>query len=629
MPARLTLTGPQRSALAGDINVHVRVKARRADLTWVDLSSYFGTDWFVKGQLRASIDDPVWTATLTLLREDGAGISLAPQMSASAANRDGGGAYSPLVATGNRIQVLTATTLPNVAPVAGDWKRMFDGYIDSTDPGGDEGMMVVVARDLGGVLQDTFIEVKRTYATTPTAVETVFGTIITDNAVAGTPAVSTPTSPGWIIKQYEQSQVPVMQALRDLALQIGWDLRYFYLADGDVDPTLLFYQPPRSAATADWTFGPGEYSEIPSAKLDSADIRNAVEISYRDANGFRQSITSVNAASITQFRRRFMLVTEADASNIDTSAEATAMGDALVADLGEPALSHQMVTAYFWPVNLNDMVQFDANGVHYDQAQLLATFGITHEFEAGHGQTTLDCRGQPAGAFHEWLGLAGKPSNGGELLVIKTEVTAQDTGTITVKLTATAPGSTRQPAIELLWTGINPPVTLLSGGAVLQFEPNGSEWVFAKPTPGQGASLCGFMATLSGFADTMFTVPIPEATAFVGPNIDQPSVVPNDDPDDSVDVFWTPHSAPAGAKYILYWRADSGDSWTAIGYATIGTANTWNIPHSTLGMVISTDPLSGGASRLFQAYVEMYDSGGTYLCQSPVGNGRYYFLGFG
>lgn len=512
------------------------------------------------------------------------------------------------------------------------WKRVFDGKIDGVDPGGDAATMVVRCRDLGAWLLSTQIETKRVYGSdTGVAVQSVMQGIINDNAVPGLPVLYTPVDPLWLLHRFEQDNqdADVMGAIRDLALQIGFDVRYLFLTDGDVDPVLTFAEPPRTKSVPDWTFGPGEYTAIPKAEITDDDVRNAAEIDYYDAaSGALTSIVSINAASIAEFERRFLRVTESSTSNIDTATEATRLGDAIVADLGFPSMSHTMETLYCWFLSISDLCRFLSNNVHYDDFQDLAIVGFQHVLEGGHGTTTADCRGTPAGAYKRWLSFAGKGGPPASGVILSWELVSSTDTTITVRINATAQGSSILPPVELLWTGFNPPVTKLSGADPTVFVPSGNAWTFTRPAIGTGDSSCGFGAsTTSDPRDRVYlTVPIPEATAVTGPTVGVPTIVVNPDPTDSFDISWTVGGAPAGATYKLYFR--SGADGLAYIQFSAGTATSYTVPHGSDFFHI-IDSGAGGTTRTAEAYVEMYDSGGVFLTQSAIGSATWQDDGFG
>jgi hypothetical protein len=402
----------ERTVLGGaHINVYAKLEIKDSDGAWRDMTNLSGFDWLDRWRVEETIDDPIGKATFTLRREIGA-LSLAPLVQASALNKNGALAYQPLVNPG-RLCRFSVATVGNGVSAAGNYHEIFQGYITDVDPASPDDGITVKALDLGVVLQNAWIEAIANYGSgVGVAVETVMQAVINTTITVGPPTLVTPASPGWLITTYAQDQVSVLQAIRDLALQIGWDLRYMYQAATDT-PELRFYQPPRAQVVPDWTFAAAEYLRIDSGKLSDADIRNAAKISYVDVNGNVQSVVRLNSGSITKYGRRYMEINESASSNIDTLAEAQAMGDAAVSDLGTPLQEHEIETLLFWPLQLNDLCRFTANGVQYDTDQDLAAVAFVHEGQGGDGRTTISCRGKPAGAYRDWI-RKGRSTGGGD-----------------------------------------------------------------------------------------------------------------------------------------------------------------------------------------------------------------------
>jgi hypothetical protein len=610
-----------RAAAGGQaIQIFARLLVRDGDAVWRDLTMLGPDDgdWFVRAEWGASIDDPVVTARFTVLREQligGVMKKLAPQISASAYNRNAANAYSPLINPGRSIRLLTATVAPGTDPST-HWKRVFDGKIDGVDPGGDDGTMVVRCRDRGAWLLDTQIETVRHYGSLAgVPVQTVMQSIIDDNGVPALPVIDTPVDPVWLIHPFDQpNKISVMEAIRAKAQQIGFDLRWDFLTDGDVDPVLIFSEPARTKTVPDWTFGATEYLEIPRSELTDDDVRNAVTVAYLDAVlGQTIERNAVNAASIAAFNRRWMRIGEDSTSNIDSSTEADKLAAAIVADLGFPKNQHSMQTLYAWFLSLGDLVRYLANDVHYDEDQDLAITSFQHTIEEGHGTTIIEGRGTPAGAYRRWLTYA-EPTGGttGNIALAWQKISETD-NSITVEINATLPGSGLAPLVSLQWTGTNPPVTRLSGPDVGIWVASGQRWTFTKPNPGQGASGVGFAAAASGTIATVFlNVPIPEGTAFAGPTLDDPALEAFPDPTNEFSIDSTPHAAPSGAVYKAYWRLATSGSWTVESGLSAPSFTVEQIEHH---QVIAD---SGTPNSIFQAYVEMYSSAGDFLAQSSV-----------
>lgn len=390
------IDAPERALLASDHNVHLLLEVQNADGSWIDLSIAGGHDWCEGAEWGTDIDQAVEQGTIFLRREI-EGDSLAPMIELSGLNRDAGGAYAPLLYPGRRFRLKTAVTSPGAAPVT--WREVLTGRIDRVrwplDP------IEVVVSDLGVVLLKTFIERVRVYGSgAGTAVETAMQQIIDDN-VPNPPTLYVPTTPGWMIHEYEQEKVAVLQALRDLAIQIGWEVRYLYDAAGVSRLTL--FEPVREPVATDDSFGPDEYYDVKQLEVSDDDIRNAVRVTYTDATLGRRSEERFVQASIDQFGRRFMEIEEAETSNIDTATEAAAMAAAAVADLAFPIADQEIESGYFWPAQVADYFGFLANGVHYDVDQEFGVVGYRHSLHTHEAFTSFRVRGKPVGAFRRWL----------------------------------------------------------------------------------------------------------------------------------------------------------------------------------------------------------------------------------
>lgn len=250
-------------------------------------------------------------------------------------------------------------------------------------------------------------------STTSTAgnlVEKVMQNILDDNGFSSV-VLYTPTPSTWAIKQFLQKREPVFDALTNLAMQIGWQVRYKWRS-GTGQFELTFSQPDRAKSAVDRVFAASDYAGIPRLALDLSSIRTTVRVRYPNAasldpagNPTRAVVTRTDSTAETKYGRRFMEISEADSSQIDSSTEATAMADAALADLKDPKVEQSVDLLGGFPfVELGDLYRFTANGYHYDADQELAVFGYRHEANgAGVMSTRLDCRGKPSGAFSGWF----------------------------------------------------------------------------------------------------------------------------------------------------------------------------------------------------------------------------------
>lgn len=395
-----TITGPERSRLSSDhANFYTRVEVQDGAAAWRDLTNEGGVNYVQEVSWSESVDQPVASGSVSLKRESG-GLSLSPFMDSSSLNRIGG-VYMPLLNAGRGVRISTAVTLPGVAPITGDWKEVFLGTISDIDPGPDPLVLTIV--DQGGVLTDTQIETQRAYGDAAgTPVEAVMQQILDDNLGAGIVTLYVPTTPTWNILPYTQAVGGLLDALRALALQIGWDVRYRYDAAGVSRLTLFSVD--RAKTTPDFTIGPAEYINVPKLAISNADVRNVIEVSYQDKVSLVvTSVFASDAGSIAEFKRRYMKIGEGSSSNIDTAAEAQDMADAAVFDLAQPLADQSIEQFYFWPVQLGDLLAYLANGVHYNTDQLFGVIQIQHSLALNQHRTTIACRGRVAGAYRDWL----------------------------------------------------------------------------------------------------------------------------------------------------------------------------------------------------------------------------------
>lgn len=385
---------------AGHYWLALRAEVQDVDGNWVRLDTLGGLDWVKGADWGASIDEPVQSGTLRLFRERGtdATESLAPLIEASGYNRDALGGYAPLLHGGRRLRLYTAVTDPG-GDFSTAWKPVLEGKVDRVKWPGH--VAALEFRDLGAILQDTQIQEARVYGSAAgTAVETVMQEILDDNNTGVT--LYTPVSPGWMIHEFEQAaDTNVLDALLQLARQIGWEVRYMY--DAADQFRLTFYRPERNPTAPDHTFTADDYLDVTGMDSGDTRVRNQVRLFSQDVDGNPLVSYREDPASVLEFGPRYMEVPEEKTSNIDTQAELDDLGDIILSDLASPPASQETRNTYFWPVQVADFYRWTANGYHYDTDQDLAVQGYKHEVEGGTGHTSIQVRGKPAGAYNTWL----------------------------------------------------------------------------------------------------------------------------------------------------------------------------------------------------------------------------------
>lgn len=404
-----TLTSGQVLALS---SAHRTVKARvfvdiSGSGTFADLTILEGYDWVLGVSYDEAVDAPVAAATVQLARtvHD---LSLSPLMGYSKLNNNNTAALMP-----SRRIYIEQQTLTIDAPVASAaWVRVFDGYIDEIDPSGE--IVTLACRDLGARLVDTFIETETVYGTdSGRALHLVMQDIINNHLNTpgyGSVTLYTPTTPTFLVFSYKQDKVTIMDALTALADQAAMAVRYKW-DSGTSAFRLTLYSVDRTKTTADYTFGPDDYYDLSQMKIGIQNIRNTVDVFFTDrANQVRASVQVTNDPSISKYGRRYMALTEASSSQIDTTTEATAFATAVCLDLCEPNADHAIVVDYFFPGELGDLYAFLPNAKHYDSTQKFAVINIAHEITGdGKATSTITTRGKPATAYRRWLRIEGRP----------------------------------------------------------------------------------------------------------------------------------------------------------------------------------------------------------------------------
>ena len=387
---------------SGNYDVHARLSVGGTTDTGVgsvNIASLLGYQPLVAATWTADADSPTVQGRITVHRGEATGQSLSPLMVNSAFNTGG-----PRLYPGERFSLRTATVAKGAAvaeaAVAGSpLRQVFNGWIDRVEFAGEN--VVLDVRDITAPIVDTWIE----YGTSGgfvtgtqggsfelrsminTVLEHVFGSLYSTVGDLST----------FQVNHYIQNPMPVMEAIRRLALLIGWDLRAFYT--GDLS-SLTLRDPQRNSTTVHYTMGPTEYLDVRALTIDRNDVRNVIEVFYPPS---RARVAVSDSTSITNFGRRYMLISEDQSSGINTLAEAIVMAEAALSDLKDPIAEQEIERPYFWPIEIHDRYLFLANGVHYDQNHAWSVTGYTHTLNPdGTARTTIRTRGKPVAATSEW-----------------------------------------------------------------------------------------------------------------------------------------------------------------------------------------------------------------------------------
>ncbi|NTX57538.1 fibronectin type III domain-containing protein [Myxococcus sp. CA039A] len=397
-------------------STHPRVWVRDGQGVWLNLQTLFGADWVLGVRINEKLDAPVAEAEVALARNGAGGgrMSLSPLVVQSLANTTRG-SFVPLLAEAAYFRIELGLAAPGGVPREEDYFEVFRGRIDEVDTGPEE--LKVVGRDLGGLLQDTFIEVERAYGddSAGVPVQTIIQAICNDNGMASF-GLHVPVDPLSQRGKYAQKVEPVLEAVRTLAQRIGWDCRMKWRAATGAY-ALTLYAPDRLQTAEEWAYGPDEYADLTSVTRQLVDMRTDVEVVYSDradldASGVpkRKKVTASNPTARAQVGRRWMQLAEGDSSNINTEAEAQRLADAAVADLSVSPLTVSLTVDPHPGMELGDLVRVEPDGVRLDTAQRLAVQELEHECATdGTARMKLVLRGQPSTSVREWLERDARP----------------------------------------------------------------------------------------------------------------------------------------------------------------------------------------------------------------------------
>lgn len=440
---------------ASEILASYRAAFPSTNPTVIDLTAYNDVDWLESVEYDENQDQPVASATVTVRKNVGE-MFLDPFHAGP-----GGATVPPVIYPGRPFSVETATLPLGSAVQSADWRQVFDGVIDEVESATH--VITFTGRDrIGALLQDTFIEEERKYSVvsatddtnSPTSLQTVIQNILNDNGTGVT--LTTLGAPAWALNRFKQNRQPVLDAVRNLALQIGWDCRAVFSNAGVYQLTL--FEPARGTTTSLYTWGPHQYRDVTQMKIHRADVRNSVEVIYSDASVIdaatgappaRVTVRAFDEQSSIKYGRRWMQIAEASNSNIDTGTEAARLAAAALADLKEPFADMSVTASYSYFVQPGDLYTFSANTHHFTSNMQLAVVGVHHSLTRDSASTEMTLRAKPIGSWSEWLARDSRPG----IAPPNPVVGPQPPSTVTATATA---GGTRVSFTEVAIPGADP-----------------------------------------------------------------------------------------------------------------------------------------------------------------------------
>lgn len=383
---------------------------------FVDLTNWFDENWVSSLEINEDVDGQSNELTVTLFRKS-AERDLSPFVTFSQLNRVGG-VYVPALAPNRIIRVYGYVGAIDEGKDTMTAVPLFEGRIDQVNAGADGGEKIELrCRDGACDFQDEFIESSVIFGAPGglnivTVMQNIINTYMTQSVTTLTLWVPG-TPPLFSINEYVQEKMSVMDALRRLADMIGWDVRWKY------NPTagqyqLAFLEPDRARASTFpvYTFTVNDKTTVSLCSVDRTDVRNRVRVVYTDAaTQVPTSVFVTDPVSIAKYGPKYLELVEDASSEIDTSAEATVMANAILSDMAEPVTMYEMDTSFFPWIELNDDVFIQppvgSDAVVDDLTDYvltLAVTGITHKVDnSGRFSTTMSLRGKPSSGFTKWL----------------------------------------------------------------------------------------------------------------------------------------------------------------------------------------------------------------------------------
>lgn len=384
-----------------------------------DVSSFYGFDFLSAVTITDSVDSDMRSAEITLTRENGE-TSMAPLKGDSSINNVTlAPTYTPKLNGWREVRISDARTPLFVPPGAFDFALAFTGRIDELDDS-DSGMITLSCRDESARASERYISTEVVYPTvfggpcgaSAQSREVVIQQILTNNGGLFTLDVPVPTLSCMVVMQQPLPRGFLLPSIRNLAREIGWDLRYKWnpLAGGW---RLTMFEPQRTRLAPHYIIAANDVESTAGGRQQTANVRNSWTVTYPDAattdgEGIRlpASVTVTDAISIADYDLRAAEVIEDGSSQIDSSPEALRMASGALADTKSPTRNVGKVIGFDSRTEVGDIVQIQPSGLDTTVDQYAAVQQVDHQWSALQGsRTTLRMEGNPSAGFNRWLSI--------------------------------------------------------------------------------------------------------------------------------------------------------------------------------------------------------------------------------
>lgn len=386
--------------------------------TSIDVTNYDGMDFLRQVTISDSVDDPGLTAKITL-QQAVYKKSFSPQNTYSKYNQG-----SPAIFVGRRVLVYMGSVPVDVAPQSSDMMLVADLTVDSMEFGKDT-IELSCSDRIVHLLKNAYIDTQKPYGVAgfTNSIEVIMQSVIDDNI--NTPLGYTVIngkkiqmllpggSPSFLMAPQTVNKSSVLDALNQLAGNIGWSMRVKWAASMTAF-ALCFYAPPRGVAGSPvFSFSPYIIDDISQATISKSDIRNYIYGYFSDSanNNVRQLVIAQDAASIAKYGDppMKMEITEAATSQINTLAQMnTLLGNALT-DLKDPVCQYALQVPLFYVAETGDTYTLLPDGTIFDVSQVVGLCALTHTVGKNACNTQMTVKGAIPGQYNRWFYAEARP----------------------------------------------------------------------------------------------------------------------------------------------------------------------------------------------------------------------------